>query len=588
MLVLAGPGSGKTAVITGRILSLIKDRGIPPEQILVITFSKAAASEMRQRFEKTGSFACAPVTFGTFHAIFFKIIREAYDYDTSDIISDHDKNLFLNDALHQEGITVNNGREYREKLSSCISMVRSGQSIDKAALMLALTPDVLGRIIDRYCESLKNAGKIDFDDMMILCLKVFREREDILKRWQERFRFILIDEFQDINPPQYELVKMLAYPENNIFAVGDDDQAVYGFRGASPGLMFRFERDFKGCRRALLDINYRSGEEILNSASGLISVNKERFRKRVRSFKGKGSVVKALHFETFEEEMNHICDTLADRQRNGGNLHGIAILYRMNNQIRPLYNMLISRNIPCLIKEKQTDIFDHWIAEDIMAYLKITDGSPDRSSFIRIINKPVRYISRDCFRSEKVALKDIYAAGSGRPYATECLEKLERDIAFMRRLDVNARVKYIKNGVGYGQFLKDYSRAKNMDEAELLDIFSELSLSCRGLNSTEQWLDRIEELKTKQSGNKSSEKEGVELMTFHRSKGLEFDTVFIIDASEGYTPQNHAVTSTQIEEERRAFYVAVTRARRELYICECSDRLGRETRPSRFIKEMGL
>ncbi len=606
MLVLAGPGSGKTAVITNRVLSLIEDRGTPPEEILVITFSKAAAEEMKQRFVKAGCGRYYPVTFGTFHAIFFRIIRDAYDYDTSNIISDNEKNIYLSDAMREAQVTAQNEREFKEKLSACISMLKSATDAgsdrkangiwEKAGRMLSVPGEKLQVIFDGYQKNIQNAGKIDFDDMMLLCLKIFKERQDILRYWQDRFRFILIDEFQDINPLQYELVKLLALPQNNIFAVGDDDQSIYGFRGASPKVMFDFEKDFKGCKRILLDINYRSGEEIISCSSRLIAVNRERFRKRVTSRKGMGSTVRRLHFSTFEEEAEHICRYANEKKADAARLSDIAVLYRMNNQVRPLYNRLLGLNIPCRLRERIPDIFDHWIALDVAAYLRIAEGGNDRADFLRVINKPGRYVGRDSFRNEKVCLKDIYAINAQKPYVTERLEKLEKDLEFMRRLDVTAALKYIRYGVGYGNYLKEYARAKNTDEAELFEIFAELTDSAHGFATYRKWAEYIEETKEKtrlrSAGAKKTgadtEPDGIELMTFHRSKGLEFDTVFIIDANEGYAPQKRAETPEETEEERRAFYVAATRARNELYICDCDDRLGRSVKPSRFINEMGL
>ena len=626
MLVLAGPGSGKTAVITNRVLSLITDRGIPPENILVITFSRAAAEEMKQRFMKLGG--SDSVTFGTFHAIFFKIVRDAYDYDISSIISEKDKNIYLADAMKRVGVTVQNEREFREKLSAAISMLKNGEKQgnfsaqnmkknrngsaegvweknrhsaadgpwEKAARTLALEPEKLHMVYREYSYTMKNAGKIDFDDMMLLCLKVFEERPDILKHWQERFRFILIDEFQDINPLQYRLVKMLAYPENNIFAVGDDDQSIYGFRGASPKLMFDFEKDYKGCRRTLLDTNYRSGEEIVAGAARLIAHNAERFKKRTNSRNGPGAKLERIHFESFEEEMDMICDEVEKKHVAGGRLAGIAVLYRMNNQIRPLYNRLLARNIPCRLREKTTDIFEHWIADDVTAYLHIVAGSTARPDYLRIINRPVRYVGRDSFRDEKVCIKDLLELNRDRRYVTEKLEKLEKDIGFMKRLDVTAAIRYLFYGAGYGRFLKEYAASKNVDETELLTIFEELADTAKGIDTPEKWFEYIDEHREKvrkdaalrKNTAPDNEPDGVELMTFHRSKGLEFDTVYIIDASEGFTPQSRAETAEEIEEERRVFYVAATRARDELYICDADDRLGRAAKPSRFISEMGL
>ncbi len=638
MLVLAGPGSGKTAVITSRVLSLIEEWGVPPENILVITFSKAAAEEMKGRFRDvamsmsanaernvnafgneepvTGRRSYESVTFGTFHAIFFRIIREACDYDTSNIISEKEKNIYLDDAMKQVGVTVQNEREFKEKLSACISALKgiedpgktlnmtlvepaevpAKKTLEKASRTLAIEPEKLTRIYREYTKNMRNSGRIDFDDMMLLCLEIFEKRPDILKYWQEKFKFILIDEFQDINPLQYRLVKMLALPDNNIFAVGDDDQSIYGFRGASPKLMFEFEKDFRGCRRALLDTNYRSGEEIIAGASRLIANNSERFKKRTKSHKGPGAKLVKLHFDSFEDEMDFICGEIEKKLKDGAKLAQTAVLYRMNSEIRPLYNRLLRKNIPCRLREKTADIFDHWISQDIEAYLRIVDGSTDRADFIRIANKPVRYIGRDSFRNDRICIQDLFETNRNKRYVTERLEKLEHDVGFMKKLDVPATLKYLLYGTGYGKYLKEYAASKNADEEELFEIYKEIADSAKGMDNPKQWLEYVKDHKEKvmrkaeEERNKKTENEpdGVELMTFHRSKGLEFDTVFIIDTSEGFIPQNRAETAEEIEEERRTFYVAVTRARNELFICESDDRLGRSTRPSRFISEMGL
>lgn len=597
MLVLAGPGSGKTAVITSRVLFLIEEWGVPPENILVITFSKAAAEEMKNRFRSNVRYQYESVTFGTFHAIFFRIIREACDYDTSNIISEREKNIYLDDALKQADVTFRNEREFKEKLSSSVSALKNSEKqLEKLAHALAIEPAKLAKVYDEYTRSMKNAGKIDFDDMMLLCLETFTKRQDILKKWQEKFKFILIDEFQDINPLQYRLVKMLAQPENNIFAVGDDDQSIYGFRGASPGLMFEFEKDFKGCRRALLDTNYRSGEEIIAGAARLIANNRERFKKRTHSSKGPGAKLVRLHFDSFEDEMEYICKEIGHKLSIGEQLRETAVLYRMNNEIRPLYNRFLRLNIPCRMREKTVDILDHWIVQDMESYLRIVDGGTDRSDYVRIANKPVRYIGRDSFTAESVCLQDLFAANRNKSYVIERLEKFDRDIRFMKTLDVPAMLKYLYYGTGYGRYLRDLAASKNLDEEELAEIYREVTDTAKGLDKPRQWLEFIsdhrEKIKRKaeEDRNKKNgeEPDGVELMTFHRSKGLEFDTVFIIDVSEGYVPQSRAETAEEIEEERRAFYVAATRARNELYICDCDDRLGRSMKPSRFISEMGL
>ncbi|MCR5685654.1 MAG: ATP-dependent helicase [Lachnospiraceae bacterium] len=643
MLVLAGPGSGKTAVITNRVLSLIEERGVPLQDILVITFSRAAAGEMKTRFMRLSHGRYGTVNFGTFHAIFFKIIREALNYDISNIISEEDQKLYIKDSMKAAGISFPNERDAFEKICGYISFMKGaggpseagfscnpgtfecndaetrelikGKSrkedvltaekqkegsscINTTRAPAFIKPEDMKRIFDGYMARLKSDEKIDFDDMMLLCLKVFRERPDLKAYWQGRFKFILVDEFQDINPLQYELVRILSKPEDNIFAVGDDDQSIYGFRGATPSLMFRFERDYRGCRRILLDTNYRSCDEILAGASKLIAVNKERFRKNVRTKKGQGGVFEHVHFDNFESETDYIIGQIKKHVAEGGRYSDIAVLYRMNSEIRPLHRRMAQLGIPVRLKEKTGCVFDHWIAADIAAYLELAAGNITRANLLRIANKPVRYLGRDSFINENVDLNELYEINRDKEYVIKNIDKLKEDLMFMSKLDVLACMKYIRYGVGYGKYLKKYAGERFLDEAEFDGVLGELEESARGHDSFASWKDFADEYREKlkmqereaKEGLQFKEKEpdGVELMTFHRSKGLEFDIVYIIDVNEGYVPSKRAETPSEVEEERRAFFVAMTRARRELYLCEASDRLGRDATPSRFLKEMGV
>ncbi len=646
MLVLAGPGSGKTAVITERVRWLAEHKKVPPEHILVITFSRAAAVEMKKRFEKLTSHQYSSVNFGTFHAIFFNIIKTESHYDHTNIISEAERCRIIRERVHELRINTVKERELIEQVSSAISAVKSGGVRLKDMHVHPLSDAEFGDVYRIYGEYLTGEGKLDFDDMMIKCEELFARNPQLLAKWQERYRYILIDEFQDINSMQYKLVKLLARPENNIFAVGDDDQSIYGFRGARPDIMFEFEKDFRGCKRVLLDVNYRSNSEIVDAATRLVKHNKKRFAKRLRSNSGAGGACTYMRFETMEEANSHIVNEL---RKMPGKLRDVAVLFRMKHEVTGLHRMLKKANIPCRLGEQLPCIFDHMIAEDLVSYLKLAIGTHSRADLLRVINRPNRYVTRQSIQAagcmtrdeirptraagcnvydgkesrtdngegvqcgEKISMDCLIAANRDKDYVREKLEQLSKKLEFVRRLDVRTAVRFIRKALGYDEWLKTYSREKSVSYDELMDIAGELEASAEGCETLEDWLAEMEEYRealrapgrsassrsangssretalqaqAEPRGSRSEPEDGVTLMTFHASKGLEFETVYVIDLVEGCVPSHRAKTEEQIEEERRALYVAMTRAKNELYVLSSRERLGRTPDESRFAKEI--
>ena len=619
MLVLAGPGSGKTAVITERVRYLVEKEKVPPEKILVITFSRAAAVHMKKRFEVLTSHQYSSVNFGTFHAIFFNIIKTESNYDHTNIISEEERCRILRERMHELRANTDKEREVLEQISSSISAVKAGSVRLKDVHPHPLSNEEFTDLYRTYCAYLAGEGKLDFDDMMTKCAGLFEESPAILKAWQEKYRYILIDEFQDINALQYRLVKLLAKPEDNIFAVGDDDQSIYGFRGARPDIMFEFERDFKGCKRILLGVNYRSYSEIIEPAVNLVKHNKKRFAKRLESNAGEGGTCAYMRFETLEEANLHIANALQKRRDSGRMLSDAAVLFRMRHEVTGLHRLLKKRNIPCRLGEKLPCIFDHMIAEDLVAYLRLARGEHSRAELLRVINRPNRYVTRQSIQAAgamaaarpayagrhgrtaanglplvaeeswdqgdgTVTLERLVQANRGKDYVRENLERLAQQLNFMRRMDVRTAIRFIRKAIGYDEWLKTYSKEKGAALDELLDIAGELEASAEGCLSLEDWLAAMEDYRS--STKEKEPEDGVALMTFHASKGLEFETVFVIDLVEGSVPSNRAKTGEQIEEERRALYVALTRAKKELYVLSSRERLGRTPDESRFVKEM--
>lgn len=598
MLVLAGPGSGKTHTITARIGMLIEERGVEPEKILVITFSRAAAAEMKQRFTSPKAEA---VNFGTFHAVFFKILKGAYGYAASDIISEREKYSFIREAVYSRKIKADTNTETLDNITASLSLLKtegisaSGETWEHEKERISkllqgvtqgLSVDELMNIYRDYERRLREEKKLDFDDMMLKCEELFEERTEVLKYWQERYEYILIDEFQDINNIQYRLIRKLAEPGNNIFAVGDDDQSIYGFRGASPEIMMNFAKDYKDCKTVRLDTNYRSFETVTRAASELISNNSRRFSKKIKSGRGNGGRAEIHHFGNLEEENQFIIKYLKHLMEGKEKLSDCAVLYRINSEIRTLKRQLGESGIPFRIKEKLPNIAEHWITKDITSYLQIAEGSCNRADFLRICNRPLRYISRDSFTGEKVTIDDLINSNRDKNYVLKALEKLKHDISMIKRFDVFAAIRYIRLAVGYDAYVREFARKQKRDGTELFEILGELEEIARNCTDAGEWIECIKHTDDEDKSRLNNTDNAVELMSFHCSKGLEFKTVFIIDANEGFIPQNRAEGSEAIEEERRAFYVAMTRAKDNLFILESTERLGRKMLPSRFLNEI--
>ncbi len=593
-LVLAGPGSGKTTVITHRTKKLIEEEGISPSNILVITFTKAAAMEMQQRFLQLMGGKRLPVSFGTFHAVYFQILKYAYNYRAENIIREEKKYEILRNIVHKTELDISDENEFVANLISEISNVK-GEMLDVAYYYSKNCPEeVFKKIFREYNDTLIRANLIDFDDMLVMCYELLTKRKDILKLWQDKYRYILIDEFQDINRVQYEVIRLLAKPQDNLFIVGDDDQSIYRFRGARPEIMLNFEKDYPEAKKIILDTNYRSTPEIVAAAGKLIRNNKKRFEKQIRAERKNGSKPVILPFDNVYKECNYILEEIEQLIAKGLTYQDMAVLYRTNTNPRTLLEKLMEHNIPFCMKDVIPNLYDHFIAKDIIAYINAAvdfreKGVMKRGDMLRLINRPKRYISRDVFPRAEVNLEDVKRFYQDKGYVLERISKLEYDLAMIRNMNPYAAIQYIRHGIGYEEYLTEYAEYRRMKPEELYDVLEELSEAAKPYKTYREWFKKIEEygeeLK-KQARERQEKKDGITLATMHSSKGLEYRAVFIIDANETITPHKKALLPEDIEEERRLFYVAVTRAKDWLYICHCRERYGKETDVSRFVEEM--
>lgn len=587
MMVLAGPGSGKTTVITHRVQYLTKEYGIDPGDILVITFTRAAAEEMRERYEAlTGG--GSRVTFGTFHSIFFRILKLAYRYTADNIVREEQQMQFVRELAQAGGLEPEDENEFAASILSEISSVK-GERIALEHYYSKNCPDAVFRqLYAGYEEKMRRAGLIDFDDMMVLCLELFTERKDILSAWQRRYRYILIDEFQDINRLQYEIVRMLAKPEDNLFIVGDDDQSIYRFRGAKPEIMLGFERDYPGAGRILLDVNYRSTEEIVASALRLIGENQKRFSKAIHTTGRHGKNVITKLWQDPGEENLAIAREIQLYLQSGVRPGDIAVLYRTNAGPRFLMEKLMEYNLPFRTRDTVPNLYEHWISRNILTYIRIAMGSRAREDILQVINRPKRYISRDAMPDETVSFEKMKAFYAEKDWIAERIESLEGDLRAIARMSPLAAVNYIRQGMGYDEYLIEYAAFRRMRPEELLETADELKESAAGFKTFDEWFAHIEAYKEellRQAAQRRTETDAITLATMHSAKGLEFPIVYILDANEGITPHSRAMLDEDMEEERRLFYVAMTRAKTRLHVYAVRERYHKKAEVSRFVWE---
>ncbi len=591
MLVLAGPGSGKTAVITERTRTLIEQYGINPSKILVITFTKAAAQEMKDRFSKKMNESTPEVNFGTFHAVFFKILKYAYHYSASNIIREEERRQYFKEIIDQLELEIEDKKEFIEGIENEISLVKGERMAVEHYYSINCSEENFQRIYKAYEEKLRQTNRIDFDDMLLLCYELLRERKDILEFWQQRYEYILIDEFQDINRIQYDIIQMLAKPQNNLFIVGDDDQSIYRFRGAKPEIMLNFERDYPNTKRILLNCNYRSVKQIVEGAIRVVGNNKNRFPKQLIAVRGEGETIQTKTFSDLMAQNKKVLEEILKYHTEGIPYQEMAVLFRTNSQPRSLIGQMIQYNIPFQMKDNVPSLYEHWISKDMLAYLSLALGSRERGIFLSIMNRPKRYLSRENI-GKTIDFNQLKRDYKDRSYIVERIEKLEYDLEILKKLPPYAAIKYLRSAVGYDSFLVEYADFRRIKQEELFQVLDELQESAKGFDSFLEWKTYIdnyqEELKQQIQKRQQRDIEAVEFVTFHGSKGLEYKIVWIVDANEEITPHSKAILLEDLEEERRMFYVAMTRAKDKLHIYSVKERYGKKLSCSRFVGELYL
>ncbi|WP_343101661.1 ATP-dependent helicase [Romboutsia sp. MSSM.1001216sp_RTP31141st1_G3_RTP31141_220114] len=598
-MVLAGPGSGKTRVITYRIANMVVNKGISPRSILAISFTKASSVEMKNRaLSLSNDHRMNKVTYGTFHSVFFRILRYFEKYSLDNIFDEKSKRLLLKGILKSLNIENADDDETIGQVINEISYVKNELMDIRDFTSELLTSDEFLKAYNLYEEHKNQHNKIDFDDMLIKTYHLLKHNKSALDMVRGIYKYILVDEFQDINKVQFEVLKLIANPNNNIFVVGDEDQSIYGFRGARPDFLLEFEQYFKGTKKVLLDINYRSKDEIINIANRLIEKNENRYEKVIKCHQGEGGNVKYISPNDSEEEAVFIAkDILEEMKKDYVEYTDFAVIYRTNIQSRALVDVFMDMRIPFIVKDSIITIYDHWAAQDILAYLRIGVNPDSNKDWVRIINKPFRYISKEhvnMVKDEKNFINALINKCNLHPKQVKTINDLDIDLSYLKTLNPKNAISYIRTSLDYDRYILDYCTNRKIKTNGLIEILNELESSATNFNTIQEYLDHIERVKSELIENKNNQNsDGVIFTTMHSAKGLEFKNVYIIGATEGTIPHEKSYDINdeekkvnQIEEERRLMYVAITRAEENIYISSPSNKYGKKVSKSRFIDDI--
>lgn len=598
-MVLAGPGSGKTRVITYRIANMVVNKNIKPTSILAISFTKASSIEMKNRaLALSNDFRMNKVTYGTFHSVFFRILRYFENYNIESILDEKTKRIGLKSILKGLNIENADADETIGQVINEISYVKNELMDRKDFKSEVLTNDEFIKVYNFYEEYKQQMNKIDFDDMLIKTYELLKYNKSALDRVRNVYRYILVDEFQDINKVQFEALKLIANPNNNIFVVGDEDQSIYGFRGSRPDFLLEFEEYFSNTTKVLLDINYRSKGEIIDIANRLIEKNTNRYEKVIKCGQGNGAKVNYVSPEDSEEEAVYIAKDIKDKvQEEYTEYTDFAVIYRTNIQSRALVDVFLDMRIPFVVKDSIVTIYDHWAAQDILAYLRIGVNPNSNKDWIRIINKPFRYISKDnlnLIKDEPDFINSLINKCDLHPKQVKTINDLDIDISYVKGLNPKNAISYIRTTLDYDRYILDYCANRKIKTNGLIEILNELESSATNFKTIQEYLEHIERVKSELVDNKNNkETDGVIFTTMHSAKGLEFKNVYIIGANEGTIPHEKSYDiddeekkNDQIEEERRLMYVAITRAEENICISSPVNKYGKRVSKSRFIEDI--
>ena len=591
MLVLAGPGSGKTTVLLCRISRLLERGLAKPQEILALTFSKAAAEEMKSRFENLNG--ASGVSFGTFHSIFFRILRSRYGWNVEQIFQEEERRSILRNSIEAEKWDIPDLEEYISQFFSQLSLMNSELEQPNRFTPTGMPVEEFRKLYRAYEGYKERHEKLDFDDMLTQCYQLLREDAAVREYWQRKYKFILVDEFQDVNQAQFACLQILAEKHQNLFVVGDEDQSIYAFRGARPDFLLHFPTLYPAAKKVTLNTNYRSTERIVNLAERVIGNNEVRFVKNMKGIGEAGDKVTFFLAEDAAKEAAHIAEKIGRLLDEGVPLTEIAVIYRTNLQGGAFARELYKRGIPYDLRDNSGNVYEHWVAKDLLAYLLLAENEESDSALRRILNKPKRYIGKDLLAEAETMpytlLRSFFVCPSLKGWQEENLENLRIDLNQIRKRTPYDALKYIRKVIGYDEYLEEfaaYRRTSAQVLQEIADEIMETAKDCADVRSFREQLERLSLQMKEQSRKKGKKRNGVALMTMHGAKGLEFRAVFLPSLVEGIVPHEKGMDT--VAEERRLFYVAMTRASEKLCLSAILQRYEKERKPSRFLAEMGL
>lgn len=587
LLIISCPGSGKTTTMLRRIEYMLSV-GIPASQILMVTFTEAAAREMRERFQKLH--AGSSVTFCTIHSLCLKIINESGTARGHRILDSRELNEIVRAAVKETGVFLDDFKKIRNDISRFKNTGEQGNrtegNVDDMQFM---------EIVRRYEDKKNEVLGHDFDDLLILARELMLKNAVLRDRYADQYRYVICDEYQDTNPIQKDVLYLLVKKYGNLCVVGDDDQSIYGFRGATPGLMIQFPKDFPGCKVIKMGTNYRSLPHIIETAGKMIGNNRNRFTKEIKAHREGDGHINFIEDDYREDEIENIVNRLKKYQEGGKNLKDVAILARTNQELEDVAAMCIEKKIPFGGTETLNDMYESWMFNDICAYIRLSEseGEYARQDFIRIANRPKRYLEMKtlsmCEMTKEGINKAFYRA---KAYIHDNIFDLFYDLSELKKLPFAKKVDYILDQIGYRKYVESYCESAGLSvtvQNTRLNQFRDDSQKFERLND---WLRyAMVHVKRFKDAVKERSANGVNLATMHRAKGLEWDTVFVIDCCDGNVPLMYNGKVQDIEEERRLFYVACTRAKNDLYITsyqKTTTTKGKEkdVAPSSFVNEL--
>ena len=599
MLILAGAGSGKTKVLTTKVAYLIEEKNIDPNNILAITFTNKAAKEMKERIFKLEGNSAFYIQISTFHSFGLKILKENCEllgYEKNFTILDSDDSLSIIKKIMKElNIDAN---KYNPKAIKNVISNNKNEIIDPEKYSLYVNTDfdeIALEVYRKYEKSLKINNAVDFDDLLILPLKLFNNNPGVLQKYQEKYKYVFIDEYQDTNEPQYILSKMISAKYKNITVVGDADQAIFTWRGANYKNILNFEKDYKDAKVVLLEENYRSTKTILNAANNVIKNNKVRKEKNLWTQNEEGS--KITYYKAFDEkdESNYVVNEIKKLIEKGVNPKDICVLYRANAQSRTVEEAFLTSNISYNIVGSYA-FYNRKEIKDLIAYLKLIYNNKDDVSLLRVINYPKRGIGNKAIENLAIksnvldkSLYEVIDSGKELDFKNmiEEIKKEESHLTLTELIDMVLDKSGMKKSLEDEKSIEADIRLENLEEFKSIAKAMEIN---EGIVSLEELLDKLA-LVSDVSEQKNDNEDKVTLMTMHAVKGLEYDYVFVVGVEEGLFPHSNSLESNdELEEERRLCYVAITRAKKKLYLINARSRIlyGKVSSnvPSRFINEI--